>query len=74
MTTSDARQTIAGNAATRQLICVHCGAPFECALDGTCWCANEAVRLPMPAAGGDCLCPGCLRDAARLRGNTKTEI
>jgi hypothetical protein len=26
----------------------------------------EDVRLPMPTGGGDCLCPACLREAARL--------
>jgi len=50
---------------TRQLTCVQCGSHFECALDGTCWCAHESVRLPMPAVGSDCLCPGCLRKAGR---------
>jgi hypothetical protein len=25
---------------------------------------DEAYRLPMPADGGDCLCPDCLRKAA----------
>jgi hypothetical protein len=51
--------------ATRRLTCVQCGVHFDCALDGTCWCAHESVRLPMPAAGNDCLCPGCLREAGR---------
>jgi hypothetical protein len=60
--------------ATRQLTCRHCGGHFDCALDGTCWCAHESVRLPMPAAGEDCLCPGCLRDAARAHGKAKTDI
>jgi hypothetical protein len=59
---------------SRQLICVACGASFECALDGTCWCAHESVRLPMPASGGDCLCPRCLRETARLQGIVETGI
>jgi hypothetical protein len=74
MTTRAERQTLAGSPAPRQLTCGHCGAPFECALDGTCWCAHESVRLPMPASGGDCLCPSCLREAARLQGITELKI
>jgi hypothetical protein len=52
----------------RQLACARCGAAFECgsaSADGTCWCMEETVRLPMPAPGAaDCLCPACLRSAA----------
>ncbi|MEJ0078075.1 MAG: cysteine-rich CWC family protein [Alphaproteobacteria bacterium] len=49
----------------RRLTCARCGAPFECGSTvGHCWCAEEDFRLPMPAAGEDCLCPACLRKAA----------
>ena len=51
----------------RQLVCARCGAKFECAQSGDCWCAAEPYRLPMPAtavASEDCLCPACLRKAA----------
>jgi hypothetical protein len=51
--------------ARRELICVGCGAAFDCRLGGDCWCAAAPVRLPMPAPGSDCLCPVCLRAAAR---------
>ena len=33
-------------------------------LPGTCWCAEETARLPMPAEGRDCLCRECLRKMA----------
>jgi uncharacterized protein len=52
---------------TRRLNCERCGADFVCGAgdNGTCWCLAEPFRLPMPsAAGGDCLCPACLRVAA----------
>lgn len=55
----------------RRLICERCGAAFACALDGQCWCAHEAFRLPLPKEGAtadapkDCLCPACLRARAR---------
>lgn len=50
----------------RTLACARCGAGFECALAGDCWCAAEPYRLPLTAAGAieDCLCPSCLRQAA----------
>jgi len=50
----------------RRIACARCGASFDCgASAGTCWCMNEAHRLPMPiAANEDCLCPACLRTAA----------
>jgi len=55
-------------ASPRQLACARCGTVFECRLGGGCWCAEEALRLPMPdAAGEDCLCPACLRTAAERR-------
>jgi uncharacterized protein len=53
----------------RRLTCARCGTAFECGSGGSeggaCWCMDEDYRLPMPdAAGGDCLCPNCLRAAA----------
>jgi hypothetical protein len=52
----------------RKLSCARCGTPFECALDGDCWCAAEPYKLPMPSgATEDCLCPACLRQAAALQ-------
>jgi hypothetical protein len=30
-------------------------------MSGECWCAEEPVRLPMPAEDADCLCRDCLR-------------
>jgi len=50
---------------SRQITCARCGAAFTCDLSGHCWCAEEAVRLPMPRTGEDCLCPSCLRASAR---------
>jgi hypothetical protein len=57
---------------TRQLNCARCGVAFECGLAGDCWCAAEPYRLPMPKpateekeAKVDCLCPACLRQAAK---------
>ncbi|MEW6767418.1 MAG: cysteine-rich CWC family protein [Pseudomonadota bacterium] len=51
-------------AKTRALTCPRCGTAFSCDLDGTCWCAAETAKLPMPADGEDCLCVNCLREAA----------
>jgi hypothetical protein len=52
----------------RRLACARCGTEFECGLGGACWCAAEPYRLPMTTAAlEDCLCPGCLRAAARLQ-------
>ena len=48
----------------RQLVCSGCGTPFTCNLAGECWCAEETIRLPMPAEGADCLCRECLRKLA----------
>jgi hypothetical protein len=49
----------------RRLACARCGAAFECALDGECWCAAVPYTLPMPTdTAEDCLCPECLRRAA----------
>jgi hypothetical protein len=53
-------------AASRALACARCGTVFECRPAGGCWCADEAFRMPLPAAGSDedCLCPSCLRAEA----------
>jgi hypothetical protein len=48
----------------RRLACSACGTEFGCDLSDNCWCAEETVKLPMPAAGGDCLCRDCLRALA----------
>jgi len=55
----------------RVVVCARCGASFGCDLSGDCWCAHETFRLPVPAAtdaASDCLCPDCLRAAARASG------
>jgi hypothetical protein len=49
----------------RRLTCSGCGIEFGCDLSGQCWCAEETAKLPMPTAGGDCLCRDCLRASAR---------
>jgi hypothetical protein len=48
----------------RRLACTGCGTEFTCSLSGSCWCGEEAFRMPMPLDGNDCLCPECLRKAA----------
>ena len=51
---------------SRRLACTRCSATFDCRPGGDCWCAAEPYRLPLPeAAAEDCLCPACLRAAAR---------
>lgn len=56
-------------AAPRRIACMRCGTAFECRPGGGCWCAEEPGRLPLPSlAGDDCLCPACLRAAARSAG------
>ncbi|MGL4560435.1 MAG: cysteine-rich CWC family protein [Afipia sp.] len=55
----------ASPAAQRALNCPRCGTAFTCDLSGHCWCMDETAKLPMPAAGEDCLCPACLRAAAK---------
>jgi len=52
------------NPLPRWLACEKCGTEFTCSLSGPCWCREESFRLPMPADGGDCLCPDCLRSMA----------
>ncbi len=49
-----------------------CGGEFDCSpsYKGECWCAKETFRVPisLPPEAGDirsCLCPSCLRLAAR---------
>jgi hypothetical protein len=65
-TTSPARWSPAD--ATRTLVCERCGAAFGCTNTGevgSCWCSEEAFRLPFGALPeADCLCPDCLRKAA----------
>jgi hypothetical protein len=51
-------------AESRRLACLRCGAYFDCAPGGDCWCMHLDVRLPMPAANQDCICAECLRAAA----------
>jgi hypothetical protein len=60
----------------RRLACARCGTAFACGSTmDACWCAAEDFRLPMPAdAGEDCLCPACLREAAREQGALPTTI
>ncbi len=52
----------------RQLTCESCGAEFSCDPGGSCWCFEEAVRLPLPKSGQsrfkDCLCVNCLKRLA----------
>jgi hypothetical protein len=56
----------------RRLSCARCGSAFDCgAHTGHCWCADEAYRMPLPTTSdADCLCPACLRAAARLSGQS----
>jgi hypothetical protein len=50
------------NPSSRRLACSGCGTEFTCGLAGSCWCAEEVARLPMPMpSDGDCLCRDCLR-------------
>jgi len=64
MTEPPSRQTDAP--VPRRLACARCGTAFDCKLGGECWCSAEPYRLPVPDAGAaDCLCPACLRAAAR---------
>ncbi|QDM18259.1 hypothetical protein FNL55_21235 [Tardiphaga sp. vice352] len=57
---TDSRVTIVPT--SRRLVCAECGTEFGCDLSGNCWCIDEPVALPMPTAGGDCLCRECLRN------------
>jgi hypothetical protein len=68
-------------AAERRLICARCGEEFGCGREriGACWCNAEPYRLPLPAAGaqasaGDCLCPACLREAAKTLKTTSGAV
>jgi hypothetical protein len=64
--------TAATPTSSRRLVCARCGAAFECAPGGGCWCAAEPYRLPMTGAAiEDCLCPACLRKAAALAENRR---
>jgi len=65
--------TAATQTSPRRVACARCGAVFECALAGGCWCADEPYRLPLTAAGEieDCLCPDCLRKAAAAHTDTQ---
>src|SRR6202020_1571796 len=60
-----------------RVTCERCRAEFECSASGEteCWCVRETYRLPMPLPleadpVTTCLCPSCLRAAARLRAAT----
>jgi hypothetical protein len=48
----------------RNTICSRCGTEFTCNPGGSCWCADETARLPIPVAGEECLCRDCLRKMA----------
>ena len=54
----------------RQVACSRCGAEFTCTQSEACWCNEEAIRLPMPRGGEDCLCADCLRKAAAQASQT----
>lgn len=43
--------------------CSHCRTLFSCGIAGECWC--KSLPPLKPVEGGDCLCPMCLRAAAR---------
>jgi len=49
----------------RRRRCSGCETEFDCNPFGTCWCQDETLRLPMPAADEDCLCRDCLCKAAQ---------
>ena len=53
-----------GNQEPRRIACSACGTELTCSLTGSCWCAEEPARLPMPGTGEDCLCRACLRKMA----------
>lgn len=58
----------------RRLICAGCGAEFGCTMDAQCWCAAEAVTLPMPSDAVDCLCPDCMRELAKASRRSEDEV
>jgi hypothetical protein len=43
-------------------------------MDARCWCAAEAVTLPMPSDAADCLCPACLRELAKAGRRSGDEV
>lgn len=56
--------------------CSRCGAGFDCGRDdpGGCWCAAlPALPSDRYDAGGDCLCPACLRAGLAAAGATRHE-
>jgi hypothetical protein len=57
---------------SRRIVCSGCGAEFTCGLSDSCWCADESFRMPMPVDASDCLCPDCLRQAAREASTSAT--
>lgn len=61
------------SAAQRTLACPRCGTPFTCDLSGRCWCMDEAIKLPLPKEGEDCLCPACLRAEATRHAHGNAE-
>jgi len=69
MTDDQTERDARGHRTPRRLACQRCGCAFDCALDGTCWCAAPGYRrLPLPdAVEEDCLCPACLRALANQR-------
>ena len=56
----------------RHLACARCGTAFQCGTGGsggTCWCTDEAYKMPVPVdTSEDCMCPTCLRAAAAAAG------
>ena len=62
-----------GSEAARRLACHRCGTAFTCTGNEARWCAEEAVRLPMPRAGEDCLCRDCLRSTAEAETDATVE-
>ncbi|HEY7228968.1 MAG TPA: cysteine-rich CWC family protein [Pseudolabrys sp.] len=65
---------MASPASARRIVCVRCGASFDCGLSGDCWCAAEPYRLPTTKASiEDCLCPACLRKAATALAESRRE-
>jgi hypothetical protein len=59
--------------ASRRLACSRCGTEFTCSPAGSCWCAEESARLPMPLDGENCLCRDCLRKAAAANASREQQ-